>query len=78
MRLRHEKAHATDCAGCENNSARIDHIERIIRLWGALDDEQRKRLVEIADKCPVHKTLRERVKITTRLEETEARGFPSL
>jgi putative redox protein len=62
----------------ENNSAKIDHIERVIRLRGALDDAQRKRLVEIADNCPVHKTLHQRVKITTRMEETEAPGFPSL
>ena len=78
MRLRHGKVPTADCEGCENNSAKIDHIERVIRTRGALDDEQRTRLREIADKCPVHKTLRQRVKIATPLEVAEARDFPSL
>jgi uncharacterized OsmC-like protein/pimeloyl-ACP methyl ester carboxylesterase len=69
VRLRHEKVYASDCAGCENTPAKLDHIDRAITLVGELDAGQRQRLLEIADKCPVHKTLQERVRVTTRLEE---------
>ena len=48
---------------------KIDAIDREIELTGALDDEQRARLMEIADKCPVHRTLHSEVKITTRAKE---------
>jgi uncharacterized OsmC-like protein/alpha-beta hydrolase superfamily lysophospholipase len=69
VRLRHAKIHAGDCEDCEKGGGKIDHIDIVIGLRGALDAEQRRRLVEIADKCPVHRTLLEKVKITTRLEE---------
>lgn len=68
VRLRHEKVHARDCADCEAKPEKIDRIERLIRIEGALDAEQRQRLLEIADKCPVHQTLMRRNEITTRLE----------
>jgi uncharacterized OsmC-like protein len=68
VRLRHEKVHARDCADCDAKPEKIDRIERIIRIEGALDDEQRQRLLEIADKCPVHQTLTRKNEITTRLE----------
>lgn len=63
--LRHEKVHASDCAECETRSGRIDRIERRIRIDGALDAAQRQRLLEIADLCPVHRTLHSEVQIVT-------------
>lgn len=68
--LRHEKIHVEDCENCEAEGAgaRIDRIERRIRLTGTLDQEQRARLLEIAEKCPVHRTLLGEVRIETRLE----------
>lgn len=57
VRLRHQKIHAKDCAHCEGSDARIDHIEREVELVGPLDDDQRERLLEIAERCPVHRTL---------------------
>ena len=55
VRLKHSKIHASDCEHCETASGRIDRIEREIELHGALDEAQRQRLQEIADKCPVHR-----------------------
>jgi len=68
--LRHEKIHAQDCADCETREGRIDHIEREIGLEGPLDDAQRQALLAIADRCPVHRTLKSEVKIDTRLAQT--------
>ncbi len=65
VRLRHEKIHATDCAECETKEGMIDRIERAITLEGDLDADQRARLMEIADKCPVHRTLKSEVDIRT-------------
>lgn len=67
VRLRHDKIHATDCADCETREGKIDRIEREIRLTGALDETQRQRLLEIANRCPVHRTLHSEVTIPTRL-----------
>lgn len=64
--LRHEKKHAEDCENCEAESAKIDHIDRELVLEGELSEEQRERLLEIADKCPVHRTLQSKVRIVTR------------
>jgi len=64
--LRHEKIHAEDCEACETASLKIDKIERIVNLEGVADPAQRKRLLEIADKCPVHRTLESEVMIETR------------
>ena len=66
--LRHNKIHAEDCADCETKSGKLDHIDREITLEGPLDEEQRARLLEIADKCPVHRTLHSEVKIDSRLK----------
>jgi putative redox protein len=63
--LRHSKIHAEDCAECETKAGMLDQIERVIAMEGALDIEQRKRLMEIADKCPVHRTLTSEVRILT-------------
>jgi len=65
IRLRHDKIHAADCAECETKEGTIDRIERAIMLDGNLDAEQRARLMEIADKCPVHRTLKSEIDIRT-------------
>ncbi|MDU0957749.1 MAG: osmotically inducible protein C, partial [Bradyrhizobium sp.] len=67
--LRHSKIHAEDCAECETKVGLIDQLEREIHLDGALDDEQRRKLMEIADKCPVHRTLTSEIRIVTRATE---------
>ncbi len=69
VRLHHERVHATDCANCDEKPARIDRIDRTLELTGDLDDAQRQRLLEIADRCPVHRTLTGEVRIETRLAE---------
>jgi putative redox protein len=68
VELRHDKIHATDCAECETREGKVDRIERVIRLDGALDATQRAKLLEIANKCPVHRTLHSEITIPTRLE----------
>lgn len=68
VRLRHDKIHATDCEECETKTGKVDVIERVITLGGELDEAQRARLLEIADRCPVHRTLESEVKVSTRLE----------
>ena len=64
--LKHSKIHAEDCAECETRVGMLDQIERVISMEGALDSEQRKKLMEIADKCPVHRTLKSEIRIVTR------------
>jgi putative redox protein len=73
VRLRHSRIHAVDCAECETKEGMLDRIERIINLEGELDADQRKRLLEIADKCPVHRTLTSKIDIRTS-EETDQRA----
>jgi uncharacterized OsmC-like protein/alpha-beta hydrolase superfamily lysophospholipase len=65
VRLNHSRIHAADCADCETKEGMLDRIERAITLRGALDAEQRRRLLEIADKCPVHRTLTSEIDIRT-------------
>ena len=67
--LKHSKIHAQDCAECETKAGMLDQIERVIQIEGALDAEARKRLMEIADKCPVHRTLTSEIHIVTRAAE---------
>jgi putative redox protein len=64
--LNHSKIHAQDCAECETKEGMLDQIDVAIGLEGALDAEQRKRILEIADKCPVHRTLTSEIRIVTR------------
>ena len=64
--LRHSREHLKDCEGCEDKPMQIDVIDRDITLHGNLDDEQRARLMAIADKCPVHRTLTHNLSIETR------------
>ena len=65
--LRHSKIHAADCAECETRIGLLDRIERDVELHGVLSPEQRARLLEIANKCPVHRTLTAEIDIRTRL-----------
>lgn len=65
VRLRHEKVHADDCADCDEKTAMLDRIDCDIELVGPLDEMQRARLQEIADKCPVHRTLTSKTDIRT-------------
>jgi uncharacterized OsmC-like protein/fermentation-respiration switch protein FrsA (DUF1100 family) len=69
VRLSHEKIHAEDCADCETKEGKIDRIEREIEIEGPLDSDQRQRLLEIAEKCPVHRTLHSEIKIVSSLAE---------
>lgn len=69
VRLRHEKVHAEDCEKCETETGKVDRIVRTIRLEGNLTDEQRSRLLEIADRCPVHRTLHSEIEVLTHLAE---------
>jgi putative redox protein len=70
VRLSHGKVHAEDCAGCETGNRMIDRIEMEISFLGDLSDEQRTRLLEVANRCPVHRTLTSTIEIS-------ARGVPS-
>lgn len=65
----YSKKHADDCENCENDMAKIDTFEREISLHGEIDKEQINKLLEIADKCPVHKTLSSKAQIKTKLSE---------
>ena len=67
VRLRHSRIHAQDCADCETREGTIDRIDREIELTGPLSDEQRQRLLAIADRCPVHRTLVSEIDIRTQL-----------
>lgn len=65
--LRHSRIHARDCADCETDVGMLDQIDRDIELIGALDDDQRRRLLGIAERCPVHQTLTSTVHVSTTL-----------
>jgi len=67
VRLHHSRIHAVDCAECETKEGRLDRIDSEIVLTGALDGDQRARLLEIAGKCPVHRTLTSEINIRSRL-----------
>jgi uncharacterized OsmC-like protein len=69
VRVRHDKIHAKDCEDCETAGGRIDEFVRELAIDGALTDEQRDRMVEIADRCPVHRTLHSEIKIRTVLAD---------
>ncbi len=69
VKLSHEKIHLNDCKDCEDPGSRIDYIEREIELQGDLSRSTRERMLEIADRCPVHRTLQSRSKIVSKLKE---------
>jgi putative redox protein len=66
VHLKHDKIHAIDCENCESNEGKIDRIDRVVTLQGDLSPEQRVKLMEIADKCPVHRTLHSEIDVRTR------------
>src|SRR5262245_37927139 len=68
VRLRHSRIHAQDCTDCETKEGFLDRIEREIEVTGTLDDAQKRRLAEIAERCPVHKTLVSEINIRTSLK----------
>jgi uncharacterized OsmC-like protein len=68
LKLSHGKVHAEDSANCESAGSQIDQIDVEIKLLGELSAEQRRRLLAIADKCPVHRTLTSQVQIRTRAD----------
>jgi putative redox protein len=64
--VRHEKVHETDCENCEQDAgAKVDRLERTITIEGDLADDVRARMMQIADRCPVHRTLAAGVRIVT-------------
>lgn len=65
----HSKIHSEDCEDCESPTAKLDTFERELKLTGDLDESQKNRLLEIADKCPVHRTLHATVRVNTKLIE---------
>ena len=67
VRLSHDRIHAADCADCETKEGRVDRMTRRLTLEGDLDEAQRAKLLEIADKCPVHRTLENEIKVVTEL-----------
>jgi putative redox protein len=67
VRLRHSRVHGQDCANCETSDAKLTVIERDIELQGSLDQDQRARLLAIANRCPVHLTLTSTIDIRTQL-----------
>lgn len=69
VRLKHQKIHADDCESCDDSTGMLDLIDRDIELAGPLDNEQKTRLIEIANKCPVHRTLQSEIVINTTLKE---------
>jgi uncharacterized OsmC-like protein len=71
VRLQHSKIHAVDCTECETKEGMLDRIEREILLEGPLNEEQRMRLLEVAERCPVHRTLTSEINIRTQLVSQE-------
>ena len=69
VHLKHDKIHASDCEHCETESGKIDRIERQIEVKGDLSEDQRQRLLEIANKCPVHRTLHSEIAVPTGLRD---------
>lgn len=70
----HHKIHARDCVDCETREGWVDVLERVIELDGDLSEEQRERLLEIANRCPVHRTLTGEIRIQSRLARVPAAG----
>ncbi len=73
VELHHDRVHARDCAECETETGYVSRITKRVTLLGNLDDTQRARLLEIADRCPVHRTLTSEILITTGLRTVQNR-----
>ncbi len=67
VRLRHQRIHRDDCVNCEKRNASIERVERTLELKGPLSDEQRARLLDMAERCPVHQTLKNTLEVHTTL-----------
>ncbi len=78
VELQHKKIYAADCAACDTKEGKIDRIERLITLEGELDDATKAKLLEIADKCPVHRTLNSEMWIPTRAGVRQPAGTACL
>ena len=78
VRLWHSKLHVADSESSETRDSLLDHIDRDVELCGALSEDQRARLLEIANKCPVHRTLTSKIVIHTRLTEASRSTMPLL
>ena len=74
LSLSHRKVHAEDCANCNSAGSLIDQIDVDIKLQGELSAEQRRALLTIAEKCPVHRTLNSQVQIRTRTDHSSETG----
>ena len=76
VQLAHSRVWAQDCAACLTQPAHLDRIERVIEFSGDLTEEQRRRLIEIAERCPIHRTLTSGIDIVTSLSQvrSEAQG----
>jgi putative redox protein len=72
VRLSHMKVHAEDCEHCETKVGKVDRIDRTVTLEGPLSEAQRQRLLEMADRCPVHRSLESEIDVHTFLEEEES------
>ena len=66
VRLSHSRVHAEDCADCEDPKSMIERVDKTVELIGSLDETQRTRLLQIADQCPVHRTLMSKFDIRTK------------
>lgn len=64
----HDRVHAEDCEECESTAGKVDRLTRVIAIEGNLNDDQRRRMLEIADRCPVHRTLENEIRVESRLE----------
>jgi putative redox protein len=69
VKLSHSRIHAEDCADCETKNGQVDLIEKEIEVKGSFDEATRQKLLQIADKCPVHKTLTHEIKIRSKLSD---------
>ena len=70
VELQHYREHADDCEHCDNETRQLDVLHKKLQLRGNLTDQQRQRLLEIADRCPVHRTLHGELQIRTELADT--------
>jgi uncharacterized OsmC-like protein/fermentation-respiration switch protein FrsA (DUF1100 family) len=77
LRLSHTKVHAEDCEHCETKVGKVDRIDRVVTLEGPLSEAQRRKLLEMADRCPVHRTLESEIDVHTFLEEDEPAPAPN-